>query len=179
MKIRTEHIKETVRDYSFTEPIESFPILMEMASAGECHFNGSVKTDITAVREMDHYRVDGVVTVPVQLECSRCLCSFERIITSRFSIFFREGVVAHEDEDEVELDDKDLISCSFSGDELDLLPEVSGQISLEIPLKPLCSGSCKGLCPLCGVDLNTEMCSCIPEPKSLKFSALKDFKVRS
>jgi uncharacterized protein len=179
MKIRTEHIKETVRDYSFTEPIESFPILLEMVSAGECRFNGPVKADLTAVREMDHYRVDGSVTVPVQLECSRCLCSFERTIVSRFSIFFREGALAREDEDEVELDEKDLISSSFSGDELDLMPEISGQIALGIPLKPLCSGSCKGLCPSCGSDLNTETCSCVVEPKSIKFAVLKDFKVHS
>ncbi len=178
MKIRTEHIKETVRDFSFTEPADSFPVLMAMVAAGECRFNGPVKSALAVVREMDHYRVDGSVSVPVQLECSRCLCSFERTVFSQFTIFFREGVVVCEDEDEVELDERDLISSSFSGDELDLMPEISGQISLGIPIKPLCSGSCKGLCPSCGIDLNTEICSCVREPENIKFAALKDFKVR-
>ena len=99
MKIRTEHIKETVRDFSFTEPAESFPVLMDMVATGECSFNGPVKTELMVLREMDHYRVDGSVAVPVQLNCSRCLCSFERKIFSPFTIFFREGAVAREDED--------------------------------------------------------------------------------
>lgn len=179
MKIKTEHIKETVQDFIFTEPAESFPILMEMVAAGECRFVGPVKAELTAVREMDHYRVEGTVTVPVELDCSRCLCSFEREILSRFTIFFCEGAAVPEDEDEVELDERDLVSSSFSGDEIDLMPEVSGQIALEIPLKPLCSESCKGLCPGCGIDLNLKTCGCVTETKSSKFAVLKDFKVRS
>ena len=178
MKIRTEHIRETVREFSFTESAESFPVLMDMVASGECRFNGPVKAELAVVREMDHYRIDGSVTVSVQLECSRCLCSFERVIFSRFTIFFREGVIACEDEDEIELEERDLVSAFFSGDEIDLAPEISGQIALDIPLKPLCSHSCKGLCPLCGVDLNTQTCSCSQEPVNIKFAALKDFKVR-
>jgi uncharacterized protein len=31
---------------------------------------------------------------------------------------------------------------------------------LLIPLNPLCSNNCKGLCPSCGADLNKERCTC-------------------
>jgi uncharacterized protein len=82
------------------------------------------------------------------------------------------------DEEEVELAEQDLVSAVFSGDEIDLLPEIGEQVALAVPLKPLCSEQCKGLCPLCGADLNTAECGCSREPVNLKFAALKDFKVQ-
>jgi len=178
MKVRTEHIRETVREYSFSESADSFPVLSEMAVAGECRFTGPVVVEISAEREMDHYRVDGTVRVPVQLNCSRCLCSFDKAVLSRFTILFSECSGNSLDEDEVELEERDLISASFSGDEIDLAPEVAEQIALGIPLKPLCSESCKGLCPVCGIDLNNGSCNCVADSKQSKFSALKDFQVR-
>lgn len=179
MKVRTEHIKEAVREYSFNEPAGAFPVLHDMETAGECRFTGTVQVNLTAGRELDHYRVEGTVTVPVQLDCSRCLCSFDRVIVSNFTIFFREGAGLQEEENEVELEERDLISTSFSGDEIDLMPEIAEQVALEVPVKPLCSEVCKGLCPFCGKDLNSGVCGCSAEPKSSKFAALKDFKVRS
>jgi uncharacterized protein len=179
MKVRTDHIKETAREFSFNEPVASFPVLVEMAAAGVCHFTGSLQVTISASRELDHYRVEGSVSVPVQLDCSRCLCRFDRTIFSRFTIFFREGTTTQDDEDEVELEERDLISASFSGDEIDLMPEIAEQVVLGIPLKPLCSEACKGLCPHCGIDLNSGSCTCSTESKQSKFAALKDFKVRS
>jgi len=178
MKVRTEHIKETVREYSFNEPYESFPMLAEMVAAGECHFTGPVAVDISAGRETDHYRIDGVVRVPVQLECSRCLCSFDKPVLSRFTILFSQNAGAGQDEDEVELEERDLISASYSGDEIDLAPEIAEQVALGIPLKPLCSELCEGLCTVCGIDLNSGSCTCAAESKQSKFAALKDFTVR-
>lgn len=178
MKVRTEHIKDAVRAYHFTEEAVSFPLLTEMEANGECRFSGPVVVAVHAGKEHDHYRIEGQVDVPVQLECCRCLNLFEKQIASRFTIFFREGTTSHEEEDEVELAEFDLVSTCFSGDEIDLAPEIAEQVALEIPLKPLCSESCKGLCSICGVDLNTATCSCSTVARQSKFDALKDFKVR-
>ncbi len=177
MKINTEHIRESVREFSFSEPPESFPVLAELAAKGDCCFKGAVQVVIKAIREFDHYRVQGNVTVPVQLICSRCLSGFDYLISSDFVIFFSEGSVAKEDEDEVELGELDLVSSVFSGTEIDLMPEISEQIILDIPIKPLCSETCRGLCPSCGSDLNKATCDCVIEPKQSKFSILKNFKV--
>lgn len=179
MRVRIEHIKETAREYSFREPAAAFAVLHDMEAAGECRFTGPVQVEVKAGRELDHYRVDGVVMVPVQMDCSRCLSSFDKQITSQFSIFFREGDASHQEEQEVELEERDLVSTCFSGDEIDLMPEIAEQVALEIPVKPLCSELCKGLCPSCGADLNQTDCGCAIETKPSKFAALKDFKVRS
>lgn len=179
MKVRTDHIKDVARQFSFTEPAESFPMLADFAGQGECRFTGSITTDLSIRYEGGHFRVEGRVQAPVQVSCSRCLASFEQLLDSRFTIIFREGNASHEEEDEVELEEQDLVSASYSGDELDLLPEIGEQVALAVPLKPLCSDRCKGLCPACGADLNAAECGCSREPVNLKFSALKDFKVRS
>lgn len=178
MKVRLDHIRDVAKELTFSEPVESFPVLMAMVASRECSFNGPVQASVTAGREMDHYRVEGTVTVSLRQNCSRCLVSFEQELCSRFTIFFREELSPLQDEEEVELEEQDLVSASFSGDEIDLLPEIGEQVALAVPLKPLCSQQCRGLCPVCGADLNTTGCGCSREPVNLKFAALKDFKVQ-
>ncbi len=42
---------------------------------------------------------------------------------------------------------------------INLLPLLREYLLLEIPIKPLCSHDCKGLCPVCGVNLNKGLCA--------------------
>lgn len=178
MKIKIEHIGESPRSLTVSEPASSFPALAAMIDAGECEFTGPVRSEILASREADQYRIDGQLAVPVKTSCSRCLKPLNLDISSRFTIYFRQEVSqAQQFDDEVELAERDLISTTFTGDELDLLPEIGEQVALEIPLKPLCSEQCKGICPGCGIDMNSSTCSCNNEVFPHKFSALKDFKI--
>lgn len=180
MKLRIEQLKEIPINFEYKEPWESFPVLQEMVSDGACRFEGSASISIQAVKELDNFRVTGKVSIDTNLTCSRCLEPLFTTVESRFTFFFhpvQSGLSM--DEDEVELDESDLVSSGFSGDEIDLLPEIGEQIALSIPLKPLCSENCKGLCLECGADLNSSACNCTDAQYNYKFSALKDFKVRS
>jgi uncharacterized protein len=178
MKIKIEHIGESPRSLTITEPATSFPALAAMVDSGECAFTGPVRSEIQASREADQYRVDGHVSVPVSTSCSRCLKPLDFNVSSRFTIYFRRETFSNSQaNDEVELEERDLISTSFSGDELDLFPEIGEQVALEIPVKPLCKEQCKGICPSCGADLNSSPCNCNTEDFPHKFNALKDFKV--
>ena len=71
--------------------------------------------------------------------CSRCLNEFERKYTKQIQINYPVG----KSESEIILD-----------------PEIREEIILDYPIKPLCSDSCKGLCPKCGANLNEGGCSC-------------------
>lgn len=179
MKIFVDHIQEKPFHLHIEEPAESFPILSQMQSAGECAFVGPIVGDVDVSREFDHFRISGRLKATISLECSRCIEGYSTEINSGFTIIFRkhnsqEGI---DSEDEVELTEQDLISATFSGNEIDLTHEIEEQIIMAIPQKPLCRDACKGLCPACGSDLNKTSCACIKEPTSFKFSALKDFKV--
>lgn len=178
VKIRIDHIKHTPYELHVVEPVDVFPVLARMQADGECVFTGPVKADITIEREFDHLKAVGSIQVPINLTCGRCLATYASSIDSAFRIIFRKETVRHtEVEDETELCDDDLIASTYSGDEIDLAHEIEEQVSMEVPLKPLCDEGCKGLCPNCGADLNAGTCACSREPINIKFSALKDFKI--
>jgi len=44
---------------------------------------------------------------------------------------------------------------------------------LEVPLNPLCKPDCKGLCPICGGNLNEEVCNHDAEVLDPRLAALK------
>ena len=178
VKISIDHILDKPLLLNFEEPVESFKLLNEMQMDQYCSFIGPIRGEISVLREFDHLRVNGRVTAPVAFSCSRCLTEYDSLIDSNFTILFRKDAGEYF-EDEIELGENDLISSSYSGDEIDLTHEIEEQVAIEIPLKPLCSHSCKGLCHVCGTDLNRSQCSCSNETINLKFSALKDFKVSS
>jgi uncharacterized protein len=178
VKIRIDQIKNSPYILNVDEPVESFPVLLQMQADGECVFSGRVAGEIAVVREFDHLKASGSVQVPVDLVCGRCLASYSSVIESPFRILFRkESVRQGEVEDETELCDDDLVASTYCGDEIDLTHEIEEQVAMGIPFKPLCGEECRGLCPSCGTDLNVSGCTCSTEPVNLKFSALKDFKV--
>lgn len=178
MKLITDQIQSKLVILDIDEPIESFQLLAGMQADGLCSFRGSVTGNIQAVREYGQIRVVGKLQTPVALSCSRCLAFSESVVTSNFTIFFRKGAPQEAmEEEELQLEEQDLISATYSGDEIDLLHEIEEQIAMDIPLKPLCSNSCKGLCPVCGADQNQNDCGCKRDNFNLKFSKLKDFKV--
>lgn len=178
MKILVDHIKDTPLAVHIDESVDGFPLLAGIQSDHSCNITGKITGDITATREFDNIRVVGRISAPLALSCSRCLVDFESFIDTSFTIFFRkESVVSVSVEDELELGEMDLLSSVYSGDEIDLTHEIEEQVAMEIPLKPLCSDLCKGLCHKCGKDLNITTCSCSVEPVNISFSALKDFKV--
>lgn len=62
----------------------------------------------------------------------------------------------------------------FSGEEIDLLPYVEQAIFLSRPMKTLCKEDCKGLCPICGTNLNEKTCSCDKSPIDPRLAVLAD-----
>lgn len=177
MKIRVADIAGKTKLLDSVEEIVSFPTLVQVQSAGECQFLSPLKVSLAVVREFDHIRVNGNVGCNVRLSCSRCLCEFSIELSSTFTIFYTKTATA-QPEDEVELGEQDLISATYSGDEIDFSNEIAEQILLEIPYKPLCSEECHGLCVSCGANLNNSDCTCSGNATSMVFSTLKGLKVK-
>lgn len=180
MKIVLDHILAKPLELKGIESVESFPALLEVQASGECIFTAPVSYDVVAAKEFDHIRVTGSVNTAVKLSCSRCLSEYDYLLDSSFTIIYRRGVPDSNlsEEDETELTEEDLIASTFSGDDIDLTHDLEEQIVMAVPLKPLCSEQCKGLCPECGMDLNHSGCNCTEKAFNFKFSALKDFKVK-
>jgi len=178
MKIVVDHIKDAPLSLHIDESAEYFPVLAALQHEQGVIFTEPIHGDIVAAREYDHLRVNGRLTTSVQLSCSRCLAEYDSAIDTNFTLLYRkENLKAFSAVDELELEETDLLTLAYTGDEIDLTHEIEEQIVLEIPIKPLCDESCKGLCHQCGTDLNVSQCSCRNEEVNFKFSALQGFKV--
>ena len=72
--------------------------------------------------------------------------------------------------------DRDDEAYPLAGDELDLEPLARDAVLLELPLAPLCTEDCQGLCPTCGANRNTESCDCAPpaDPRWAALDVLRD-----
>lgn len=177
MKIRVADITEKAKSLEAIEDFNLYPSLAQAQAAGECQFLSPIKISLSAIREFDHIRVHGSIDTTVSLTCSRCLSEFTPELSSAFTIFYTKSATA-EPEDEIELGEQDLVSATYSGDEIDFSAEIAEQVLLELPYKPLCTEECKGLCTSCGTDLNSRDCGCSSNAVTLKFSSLNGLKVK-
>jgi uncharacterized protein len=105
------------------------------------------------------------------VECSRCLGPAEvRVEEPSLGVLFSPpGYRSDDDDDDEAAVSTDLPGAddnyAHDGERVDLEPVVREHLLLAIPLAPLCSESCRGLCPSCGADLNRDPCRCPgPEP---------------
>ncbi len=102
------------------------------------------------------------LVVLVKKPCDRCGKETER--TFNFNL---ERVLVKELEGE-EYDDILLVE----DDKLDLFSFCLSEIILLLPLKFLCSDDCKGVCTVCGTNLNTGDCSCVKKVIDPRLKAL-------
>jgi uncharacterized protein len=107
--------------------------------------------------------LQGDFQAETQLECVRCLDLFTQALkwslTELYAFDSRHmtesGLLVPED------------------GQIDLEPLMREYALLEFPISPVCKPDCKGLCPVCGENLNQADCGHRPEPDS-PFLALKD-----
>lgn len=119
--------------------------------------------------------VTGRIRTALSLRCARCLKEFSLPIEWDFKECFLLIKDAPRDEDQELLqDDMDI---SFMPDEgIEVKDIVEEQVWLNIPMKPLCHDRCKGLCSICGADLNLGECGCNRWQSDPRFAVLHSFK---
>jgi len=108
--------------------------------------------------------------------CDRCSAP----VTLRLGKAFRtiltpksrgpEGAVS------IELHEEDLDVGYYDGTGVETNDILWEQAALEIPLRVVCSESCRGLCPVCGKSRNREACSCVAGGPPGPFDILKNLK---
>lgn len=105
------------------------------------------------------------------LACQRCLGTVTEPVDEEVELL----LLRHErgaEEEERELEEKDLGVVVVDGDEVDLAPILFEQIQLNVPMRPLCREECAGLCPTCGADLNQGRCDCVNETVDPRWAGL-------
>lgn len=178
MRISIDDIRSEGLVRDLVASASDFPGLVELIEAGEVAFEAPVAVRLHLTRVGDLIEVEGQVQTTVRLNCGLCLRDYAAPLTSAFSLTYAQALPQVEDEEEdVELTAEDLGMTLLEGDEIDFHEALQEQLLLALPFRPLCSESCRGLCPHCGADLNTTSCDCHDDGFGNKFSALKNFKI--
>ena len=112
--------------------------------------NASVKITVARVDIGYHLKVEG--EVKMRFVCSRCLDEY--VETFRFSDenILRRGEYTGGES----LKDEDVDSIYIERDEVDVLPIIREIFISNLPINPVCSPDCKGICPVCGLKIEDE-----------------------
>lgn len=149
MKLKIWDIDKAKDGISFQYD-ENFQFLQEEIK--HLHAISPVKVEGTADKMAGLYRIKGNISAVLRLQCSRCLSDYDYDLEEGFEeLFVPENVEGDWEEENVH---------PLESDEINITDMVKEIILINIPYIPLCSKDCKGLCPVCGTNLNEETCDC-------------------
>ena len=135
----------------------------------------AIDADIAATHTNPGAYLEGSADARIEATCARCLRPFEAPVHAEFAeqYYATIGVANGESLAAAPLDAK-TIDSDFK---IDLTPLLSEELILATPLAPLHSPDCKGLCGVCGRDLNLEPHTHdeTVDERSARLEALKDF----
>lgn len=104
--------------------------------------------------------MSGSVKLFLEMSCDRCL----KPVMETVEFSFEQELYSPEFSGETEQDD-----LSWMTDyELDTEAFLNSEILINMPIKVLCKPECKGICRVCGHDLNEGECGCdtfVPDPR--------------
>jgi uncharacterized protein len=109
--------------------------------------------------------------------CARCLEPVRHPLGGEFDLLFRPlGADAGPPDRSLGAPETEI--GYYQGEGLVLEDVLREQVLLALPARSLCRTDCKGLCPRCGRNLNSESCTCDTAPADPRWSALSDLRSR-
>lgn len=147
MKIRVHEIQD---QRSLEETGEIPPASLPLDTPDRPELVAPARVRVFAGADKEMVWAHGSVDARVKLTCARCLKPFESPLRATFDM-------------------KVPTTETF----LVLDDEVRQSLLLALPPQPLCRADCRGLCPRCGNNRNTEPCACPSDTGPSPFDELK------
>lgn len=135
---------------------------------------GSVVGNIEVTRTIDMVFVKGQAATITRLVCGRCLDPFPQ----RLDVSFNEEFVLHSASAAPTRQPADADKAPETLDPtapLDITDLIREHLLLAVPMVPLCSLTCRGLCPVCGANWNLTTCTCSQETVDPRLAPLQQF----
>ncbi|HMC52469.1 MAG TPA: DUF177 domain-containing protein [Acidimicrobiales bacterium] len=126
-------------------PIDGLAVSGSQVPAGR-----EVSVDLVLEAVHGGVMATGAVRAPWVAECRRCLGVARGEVEAQVRELFEPDPHQPVEDD----------TYPLTGDQLDLQPLARDAVLLELPLAPLCTEGCLGLCPTCGANLNQGRCAC-------------------
>jgi uncharacterized protein len=112
-----------------------------------------------------------------QVPCARCVEPVEIPLAADFDLIFRPA------EADAEAAERSITAPEteigyYQKDSLSLEDVLREQVLLSLPVRTLCKPDCKGLCPRCGENRNSQACCCDEGPSDPRWEALAGLRGR-
>lgn len=156
-------IDRTVYEIDFEHSLDLVKI---QSTSGEIVLANPVIVKGSVYKTDDDLYLNAKVSYEYYENCARCLKEFvnkaETVLSGRLM------------ETSQSLDTDDEPVFYYDNDHLEIKEQVLTSILLSLPMKSLCNDNCRGLCLVCGKDLNIEECSCDIQEIDPRLAKLKD-----
>lgn len=144
----------------------------------ECRVEEALRAELTLLPVEGGWLVRGVLTGAVVQPCDRCAEDTPLRIAHRIDIFAArpgasEGANANDPSDDAE-----HVTLENGVPILDVAALCWEEFLLALPMRPLCSAQCRGLCSQCGANLNTGACCCARDEGDPRLAALRHVKIQ-
>ena len=127
-----------------------------------------IAAELTLESVVEGVLVTGPVSGEVRCRCARCLTEFDAAVEVDVCELYASAGHLEEDEDVYRI----------SGEEMDLEPMLRDELTLALPLNPLCRQDCKGMCARCGRELNDGACDCTEDTSDPRWAALDELRAK-
>ena len=177
MRVNIDEIKEVGLERSWDLSREQLDEMVKGDRAGY-RARGPARVEARLSRLGRRIRLAASARAELTCPCGRCLEPVGVAVPVDFELILIPTEEIRDEVDEIEEGERARLAGSFEPDEADEEP-LSGkvvdldamlreQILLALPAYPVCGESCKGLCPVCGTNLNERDCRCdrrVPDPR--------------
>jgi uncharacterized protein len=175
MLLDLSRIRTPLEHYAKTYPPAAF---QETFSEDQDSFRvaAPVSLEFDIHKDKQQFRLIGTVRTTLELPCSRCVEPFTQPVDAEFDLRYQPHA-ANTGEGEKEIEEDDLTTAFYQHDQIDLGQLMREQFYLALPMKPLCRPDCRGLCPICGTNLNRAGCECKrawDDPRLATLKAVQD-----
>lgn len=187
MRVNIDEIKEAGLRRSWDVAREAADEMVAGDQAGY-RARGPIHVDAKLEKIERRVRVDAHGQAELTVPCRRCLSPVALDLPVDFELMLVPREEYAGDERGEKEENKGWVAGSFgpgdaeedvyTGKVIDLDPLVREQLVLALPAYPLCREDCKGLCLVCGTNLNERECGCdrrVPDPR---WAGLKNLKLQ-
>ena len=153
MKILVARIPEEGANFEGSDPAS----IMQIENDPLIRKSEDVRYELYAQRVSGELVVRGTLAAELEMRCARCSEFFSTTVT--VSDFLR------------------AYPAPKGIDTVDITEDLREEILLHVPGFSVCSAECRGICPQCGVNLNTGSCECKTEQGPTPWSALDNLSL--
>lgn len=161
------NLKKKIQEEGSVLPIQYSFDLSKLEFDTVYPFVSPVEAEGTVEMHAGFAQMTVAVAFDFSVPCDRCTSQIRKRFTYRFSHTLVEALSNEQD-----ADDDQYIVLEEDGT-LDLDRLLTEDILLALPTKFLCREDCRGLCPICGKNLNDGPCGCSQHQIDPRLEVLK------